>query len=141
MDSFQFHSIYIGISGISTIWTNEHDTEFEELKSKLCRSHLLRAFDFDKKTEVITDASRLKGLGYALIQRTNEGRPILIACGSRSLTSAEKNYATIELECLAVIWAVKKLRHYLLGMKKFSISTMYNSRFGFLGRIFFFCLR
>ena len=39
----------------------------------------------------------------------------LITCGSRFLTSAEANYAVIELELLAIQWAVAKCRLYLAG--------------------------
>jgi hypothetical protein len=83
----------------------------------------VRPFDPKLKTELLTDASKLKGLGYALLQRDSDNRPRLIQYGSRSLSPAEKNYACIEIESLAIQYAVEDCRFYLLGALQFTIFT------------------
>jgi hypothetical protein len=45
----------------------------------------------------------------------------LVTWGSRSLNPAEKSYAVVESEALAVKYAVKKCRYYLLGMQRFTV--------------------
>jgi hypothetical protein len=77
----------------------------------------LKPFDQKLKTELLTDASRLKGLRYALIQRETDGKPRLIQCNSKSLTSAERGYAVIEIEGLAIQYAIEDCIFYLLGNK------------------------
>ena len=62
-----------------------------------------------KDFELQTDASAV-GLGAVLEQ---DGH--VVAYASRSLTHAERQYSVIERECLAVLYAVKQFRHYLLG--------------------------
>ncbi|KAG1651825.1 hypothetical protein GQR58_026731 [Nymphon striatum] len=47
----------------------------------------------------------------------------LISCGSCSLTPAQSRYATIELECLAVQWAISKCDFWLRGMPHFTVIT------------------
>ena len=69
----------------------------------LCYPSLTRDF------ELQTDASAV-GLGAVLEQ---DGH--VVAYASRSLTQAERQYSVIERECLAVLYAVKQFRHYLLG--------------------------
>ena len=101
--------------GIAWIWLPEHQAAFEEVKRALLSSLLVQPFDPALKTELLTDASRLKGLGYALIQRDCLNNIRLVQCSSRSLSSAETRYATIELECLAIQWAIEDCRYYLLG--------------------------
>ena len=55
------------------------------------------------------DASE-HGLGACLLQK---GKPIAYA--SRSLNSAESNYAQIEKELLAIVFACQKFNHYIYG--------------------------
>ena len=70
-----------------------------------------------------TDASRLYGLGYALLQEHGHGHMRLVQCGSRFLTGTETRYATIELELLSVSWAMTKCCLYLLGLQHFTLMT------------------
>ena len=104
------------------IWDPVHQAAFDDMKRMLVSGLVVGPFDPNLQTELLTDASRLKGFGFALIQRTPTSLR-LVQCGSRSLTSPETRYATIELECLAVQWAVKACRHYLLGLSSFRILT------------------
>src|SRR6266542_167991 len=87
------------------IWTNEQEKIFRVLKQKLIKASILQYPDFEKPFIIFTDASKI-GLGVVLSQLDNEGKEKIIAYTSRSLNSAEQNYLIIELECLAVIWAV-----------------------------------
>jgi len=103
------------------IWLEDHQKAFEDVKRLLSSPMILHYYDPNKPTELHTDASRLYGLGYALIQRNNRNHPLLIECGSRSLKPAEKNYATVELEALAVRYAVDKCKFYLAGHPSFTV--------------------
>ncbi|KAG1434246.1 hypothetical protein G6F56_014383 [Rhizopus delemar] len=46
----------------------------------------------------------------------------VISYNSRTLRPAGVNYATVHLEALAIIWAVEKYRHYLMG-RHFKLRT------------------
>ena len=54
-----------------------------------------------------------KSLGALLAQQNDEGKENSFYYLSRTLNDAELNYSPIEKICLALIFAVKKLRHYL----------------------------
>ena len=74
---------------------------------------MLHAPDFGKRFVLQTDASEV-GLG-AVLSQIHDGREYPVTFVSRKLLPHEKNYATIEKECLAAKWAMGKLRYYLLG--------------------------
>ena len=61
-------------------------------------------------------------MGATLEQQNDEGLWVPISFAPRYLNSQEKKYSTNELELLAVVWAVDRYKHYLLG-KLFTIAT------------------
>jgi hypothetical protein len=102
---------------VEFMWLQPHQEALELIRQILTSPLVVKPFDQKLKIELLTDAPRLKGLGYALIQREADGTPRLIECNSKSLTSAERGYAVIEIEGLAIQYAVEDCRFYLLGNK------------------------
>ena len=98
------------------LWTETHTTAFQATKKALVIAH----YDPSKPTALHTDASRRKGLGYALLQK-HADKWRLIQCGSRFLTETESRYAMVELELLAATWAMEKCRIHLLGLEHFEL--------------------
>ena len=93
---------------------------FKTCKELLSNSPILQYPDFDKEFILTTDASNY-ALGAVLSQRTNN-KDLPIAFASRTLNKHEENYSTIEKELLAIVWATKQFRPYLLG-RNFKIVT------------------
>ena len=93
---------------------------FETCKNLLTNNPILVHPDFSKPFIVTTDASNY-AIGAVLSQgRVGSDKPISFA--SRTLSSSECNYSTIEKELLAIVWATKYFRPYLFG-RKFLIVT------------------
>ncbi len=108
-------------SGSSRIqWGEEQEQAFLDLKQALCRDPVLQSPDFSQPFTVQTDASGV-GLGAVLLQGEGEGKKP-VAYISRKLFPRETRYAAVELECLAVKWALDTLKYYLLG-RDFSLET------------------
>ncbi|XP_065190896.1 uncharacterized protein K02A2.6-like [Sycon ciliatum] len=103
-------------------WDQQHTIAFQAVKAILTESPVLAFFQPGKPLRLETDASVKNGLGFALWQQHDDQQWHLIQCGSRFLSDAETRYAVIELECLAVVWAVHKCRLYLSGAQ-FSLIT------------------
>ena len=82
-------------------WGLEHQESFTMLKKKIVRAPILAYYNPQKETILQTDAST-KGLGACLLQ--NE-KPIYFA--SKALTETQRGYVAIEIESLAVAWAVE----------------------------------
>ena len=100
---------------------------------------MLSKIDPKKPIVLITDASRI-GLGFVLIQQDNNDEAFdnngylittsptsytikkhpkgrLTTCGSRFISATELNYVVVELEMLALVWAVQKWRLHLAGTR------------------------
>jgi hypothetical protein len=93
---------------------------FEKLKNALGSKPILGHPDWDSPFQLHTDAS-YQGLGAALVQIV-DGKERVIQYASRSLVAAENNYAVWELECLAIVWAMRLFRMYI-QCSKFTVYT------------------
>ena len=103
-------------------WTQAHEDAFNAVKDTLLKVHSLAHFDPSLPTALLTDAARLKGVAYALMQQ-HEGKWKVVQCGSRFLSDTESRYAVVELELLAIAWALHKCRIFLMGLQHFEIVT------------------
>ena len=83
-------------------WLQEHEEEFVKVKSVLFDKLLTKHFDPLLPVQLLTDASRLHGLGYTLCQPCSDGFISIITCGSKALPPTQQWYATVELECLGI---------------------------------------
>ena len=97
--------------------------EFQKLKSVLTSDLLVKTFDLALNTMLLTDASGLNGLGYALIQKQKDNYLRLITCGSCSLNEIQNRYTTGELECHAIQYGISKCKFYLQGLQSFNTIT------------------
>ena len=104
------------------VWSGTHDQALSKAKEHLASTPTLAFFDLEKPTQLCTDASR-QGRGFILQQQTSIGQWDLVQAESRFLSSAESRYAVIELELLAVAWAVSKCRMFLTGLQHFKVFT------------------
>ena len=106
-------------------WTRECEESFAKLKNALVEKPVLRLPDLEREFILRTDASNI-GIGAILLQVEDgpgiEPQRFPIAYASRKLGKSEKNYAAVELECLALVWAVEKFQPYLYG-RQFILQT------------------
>ena len=104
------------------LWLEDQQAVFDKLKSDVISALSLNHFDPSWNTRLVTDASRLHGLGFVLMQYKDD-RTKVIQCTSRSLSPAEKNYSTLELELMAIVWAIPKCDFFLKGIENFEVVT------------------
>lgn len=101
-------------------WGVEQKSAFEKLKNCLTRAPALACPDFSVPFTLQVDASG-EGLGAALTQVIG-GKEIVISYASRLLSDGEKRFTVTELECLALVWSVKKFRPYIEGYKFIAVT-------------------
>ena len=103
------------------IWAQNHQLYFDQLKEAVCKDITLKFYDPNLPIFIETDASQ-NGTGVVLLQpldsnfTLNENniptKLMPVAFASRTLTSAESNYANIEHELLGVVFGVLHFKHF-----------------------------
>ena len=94
-------------------WEDAQENAFQTLKERVSRFPILRLPDGEKEFVLRTDASDV-GIGAVLLQ-CHEGELFPVQYASRKLHIRERAYPIIERECLAIVWAVKKLPTSCMG--------------------------
>ncbi|KAL2228808.1 UNVERIFIED_CONTAM: Retrovirus-related Pol polyprotein from transposon 17.6 [Sesamum indicum] len=88
---------------------------FDKLKDFLTSAPVIRPPDWNHPFEIMCDGSN-HAIGAVLGQKIGKD-PHVIYYASRMLDNAQSNYTTTEKELLAIVFALEKFRHYLLGTK------------------------
>ena len=116
------------------VWTRDMQEDFEKVKMLLTTTTTVQPFNPALESILMTDASRLFGIGFALLQPLPKEKWSLIQCGSASLTPTQTRYATIELESMAIQWAIQKCSYYLRGLPTFEVWTDHNPLVGIFAK-------
>ena len=95
------------------VWNDACTTAFDTLKQRLVSSPIMQPPNFLHPFILELDACEY-GIGCVLTQEYNSKKHV-IAYASRTLSSAERNYSSVEREALAIVWATKHFRQYLEG--------------------------
>jgi hypothetical protein len=107
------------------VWGEAEESSFQTLKTLLTKTPVLVLASPDFPFTLHTDAS-VDAIGGVLMQDQGDGlRPV--SYFSRKLSAAERNYPTHEQEMLALIYALKQFRHYLMGAPR---SVAYTDHYG-----------
>lgn len=109
---------------VSFQWSQKHEQAFIRLKEVLTTAPILSAPDYTKPFTIETKSSSI-GVSGILLQEY-DGKKHVIAYMSAKLNDLQKAYHPIERECLAVIVALEKFRHYVEG-NKVTVVTDHNS--------------
>ena len=107
----------LSCKGASWTWQSEQEAAFKKIKQLVTAAPVLQFCSVNKEVTVQCDANS-SGLGAVLKQ---ERHPIAYA--SKALTTTERNYAQIEEECLAIVFACTKFDQYIYGRTMVTIHT------------------
>ena len=93
------------------VWTEKHTENFNKIKNLLTTAPVLSFPDETLKKVLYTDASNYAIGG--MLGQLKEGEVRIIAYFNKTLSRAERKWATIEKELWAVVYGCRKFRKYL----------------------------
>ncbi|CAF1110241.1 unnamed protein product [Adineta ricciae] len=102
-------------------WSDTCADSFSSIKKILTSPIALAHYDPTVPLILAADASN-SGVGAVIYHRYSDGTEKVIAHASKTLTPAERNYAQIEKEALALVYGVQKFDQFLRG-RTFTLLT------------------
>ena len=106
--------------GIIFHWSEECQSAFEELKTRLLTEPVLTKFCGEMLHELHTDASKYH-IGAVMLQKEKDGLKSL-GYFSKKLNTTEQKYSATDKEALAIVQACRFFHHYLWA-RRFTIVT------------------
>ena len=94
-------------------WSQACEDAFDKLRTMLVSPPIMQSPNWELPFEIMCDASDY-AIGAVLGQREDK-KAFVIYYASKTLDSAQSNYTTTEKEFLAVVFALEKLRSYIVG--------------------------
>ena len=95
-------------------WLPQHETAFSRIKEIITQAPV-QYYDVNKEVSLERDSSEV-GLRAVIKQGGHS-----IAYAFRALTKTERNYAQIEKECLAIVFAAERFEQYIIGKEKVKV--------------------
>ena len=100
------------IKKVKFVWTLQSEEAFEELKAMLQSAPVSTVPDLSSLFKLAVDASDVAA-GAVLLQEDDEGVDHPVWYFSKTFNKSEKNYSTIEIECLALVLAIQHFEIYV----------------------------
>ena len=97
--------------GVKFIWSDRCVNVFEELKAMLQSVPVLAAPDFTSPFKLAVDASDVAA-GAVLLQEDDDGVEHPVCYFSKKFNKSQRNYSTIEKECLVLVLALQHFEVY-----------------------------
>ena len=108
-------------------WGDGQENAYQTLKTILASESILHLPDPKKTYHLRTDTTDY-GVDTVLMQE-NDSKLFPVCYASKKLSDAERNYFTIEKECLAIVWALQSYNIRVEAIKGFdNVGADYMSR-------------
>jgi len=95
------------------LWTDKEQKSFEILKEKLISKPILRPPNPNKGYKIYCDGNSVAIAAVLMQTDDNLIDSYVVSYTSRKLTPAERRYAIVEIELMAIVYALKKFHQYV----------------------------
>ena len=107
--------------GVDFVYDKECDEAFKDIKRYRTNPHVLEA-PMPNKPFILYTRALDHSLGAMLAQNNDDGKEVALYYLSQMLVGAEYKYKSVKKECLALMFVVQKLWHYLLSNTVYLVS-------------------